>query len=382
MSAAESETITGAPAYDLWWRLLFLTLLITCLAASDARAEREETRWSGAISVPTVPHKSLQPSKTDLLDLDHEDEESEPSWWDTPLWHRLPAQEELIRRGSVNQYMNGRDTLLKLARLHGIGYNEIALINPDIDPWIPPAGASVTVPLRWILPIGLTQKSALRQRSGKRRGYRGRLVINLPEMRLYMTLADGRIATFPVGIGREGSQTPVATTHVRGKREEPTWRVPPSIQLEDPTLPKVVKAGPDNPLGTHAIYLGLPGYLIHGTNKPFGIGRRVSHGCIRMYPRHIVEMFDVVRQGDRVEIVHESVKAGWSGSQLYMSVNPGLPEHEPESESARKRRMEWVVKAAVKRRPRLTVDLDWKLAESMLERPDGYARVIGRPSHR
>ena len=105
------------------------------------------------------------------------------------------------------------------------------------------------------------------------------IVINLGEQRLYYYPRPGEVLTYPIGVSRDGYETPLGTTHVTRKKENPTWWPTRSAREEDPTLDKVVPPGPDNPLGTHALYLGWPAYLIHGTNEPFGIGRRVSRGC-------------------------------------------------------------------------------------------------------
>ncbi|MEA3292730.1 MAG: L,D-transpeptidase family protein, partial [Pseudomonadota bacterium] len=87
-------------------------------------------------------------------------------------------------------------------------------------------------------------------------------------------------------------------------------------------LPKVVAAGPDNPLGQYALRLGFPGYLIHGTNKPYGIGMRVSHGCVRMYPEDIATLFSDVPVGEPVNIVHQPYKFGWFAGELYLEAHP------------------------------------------------------------
>jgi len=137
-----------------------------------------------------------------------------------------------------------------------------------------------------------------------------------------------KIYTYPLGIGREGWSTPYKQTRIIAKKEHPDWRPPESIRQEheeagDP-LPKVVKAGPDNPLGDHALRLGLPAYLIHGTNKPWGIGMRVSHGCIRLYPEDIAELFDKVKVGTPVNIINNPYKIGEADGVLYLEAHPPL----------------------------------------------------------
>jgi len=162
------------------------------------------------------------------------------------------------------------------------------------------------------------------------------IVLNVPEMRLYYyperCAPEGpcQVASYPVSIGQMDWRTPLGTTRVTAKVENPSWIPPESIRLEAQasgrTLPDVVPPGPDNPLGAYALYLDLPGYRIHGTNRPYGVGMRITHGCVRMYPEDIEVLFSAVRLGTRVEIVNQPVKFGWSGATLYMEVHPPLEE--------------------------------------------------------
>ncbi len=207
------------------------------------------------------------------------------------------------------------DTLSDVARLYDLGYIEITTANPDVDPWLPGEGTPVTVPSRFILP------------PGPREG----IVINLAELRLYYYPPGGKeVVTHPLGIGREGWSTPTGRATVRKKRKHPTWYPPKSIIEEyaarGETLPKVVPHGPDNPLGDYAIYLTMPGYLLHGTDKPYGVGMRVSHGCIRLYPEDIERLFPMIENGTKVRIINEPFKVGLSGGELYVEVHEQLQE--------------------------------------------------------
>ena len=203
------------------------------------------------------------------------------------------------------------DTLVQLSRDYDIGFVEMRAANPDIDPWMPGANVKLVIPTMYILP------------DAPRRG----IVINLPEMRLYHY---GRPETapesFPLGVGREGLSTPVGTTAIMSKIEGPVWRPTKRMREEDPTLPEQVPAGPDNPLGTHAMYLGWPEYRIHGTNKPFGIGRRSSSGCIRMYPEDIIRLYPEVPVGTTVTVVNQPVKAAWIDNQFYIEAHPTIEQ--------------------------------------------------------
>ena len=149
------------------------------------------------------------------------------------------------------------------------------------------------------------------------------IVINLPEMRLYyFAEAEQQPETYPIGIGREGWTTPTGTSRIVRKAEAPSWYPPDSIRAERPELPAVVEPGEDNPLGSHALYLDWPAYLIHGTNRPWGIGRRISSGCIRMYPEDIVSLFERVPVNTPVTVVDQPVKLGWIGGDLYLEAHP------------------------------------------------------------
>lgn len=202
------------------------------------------------------------------------------------------------------------DTLIDLARTYDVGFVEIAVANPQLDPWLPGEASQIVLPTAHILP------------PGPREG----VVINLAEQRLYVYEGEGRASTFPIGIGREGWETPVGETQVVKKRENPTWFPPASIRREEPELPEAIPPGPDNPLGTRALYLGWPSYLIHGTNEPYGVGRRISRGCIRLYPEDILRLYERVPVGTPVRVIDEPIKLGWSDEVLYLEVHPTLKE--------------------------------------------------------
>ena len=123
------------------------------------------------------------------------------------------------------------------------------------------------------------------------------------------------VITHPIGIGREGWQTPEGYSTITRKVVQPTWTVPASVLREyaekGEPLDPVVPPGPDNPLGSHAMRLSLPSYLIHGTNKSYGVGMRVSHGCVRLYPEDIARLFPQVPVGTEVHIINEPYVAGW-----------------------------------------------------------------------
>lgn len=151
-------------------------------------------------------------------------------------------------------------------------------------------------------------------------------MVNTAVFRLFCFEKPGEVWTTPAGVGRQGWQTPVGKTKIIGERKDPAWFVPESIRLEHAKkgefLPKVVPLGPNNPLGRDALRLGFRSYLIHGTNKPYGVGMRVSHGCIRLYPEAIEQLFHRVEVGTPVEIVEQPYLLGWHGGMLYLQVHP------------------------------------------------------------
>jgi L,D-transpeptidase ErfK/SrfK len=212
--------------------------------------------------------------------------------------------------GYVQTYIvKDRESLIEVARKFGLGYNEIVDANPDLDPFIPGTGASVVIPSSWILPDVVPHEG---------------IVINLSEMRLFYFFrqrGSSLVVTFPIGIGSEGNGTPVGTFRVIEKIVKPGWYVPESILKERPQLPRVLPPGPDNPLGSHAMRLSLRTVLIHGTNKPWGVGRRVSHGCIRLYPEDITKLFELVHNGSPVTIVRQPIKIGMKGNRVFIEVN-------------------------------------------------------------
>ncbi len=221
-------------------------------------------------------------------------------------------------QGAVATY---EDTMLDIGRRFNVGYEELKLANPGVDPWIPGDGTLIVIPSRFVLP------------DAPREG----IVLNLAEMRLYyypdpVNAPRRRVITHPVSIGREGLSTPLGTTRIVSKVVNPTWYPPASIraeaEAEGEPLPLVVPPGPDNPLGTHALALARKGYLIHGTNKPFGLGMRVSHGCVRMYPEDIVSLFGAVPVDTPVHVVNQPVKSGWRDGVLYVEVHPVAGELE------------------------------------------------------
>lgn len=257
------------------------------------------------------------------------------------------------------------DTLVRIARRYNLGYREMVLANHQTDRWLPEPGGLILLPTQHVLP------------NAPRRG----IVINLAEMRLYY-FPEGRsdeVWTYPVGIGREGWQTPLASTHISSKIEAPSWTPPASIRQEYSErgieLPASIPAGPDNPLGDHALRLALPGYLLHGTNRPAGVGMKVSHGCIRLYPEDIGDLFAKVEVGTPVRIVDQPFKLGWQDGMLFLEVS--RPDYPVAGVSYQGFDMNQLVDAIIAATPEQQTHIDWQLVEQIAKQADGVPAAIG-----
>jgi L,D-transpeptidase ErfK/SrfK len=222
----------------------------------------------------------------------------------------LPTRGDLI--GNERVYVVQKDEILHdVARRYDVGFVEMRAANPTVDPWLPGEGTTVTLPTAHLLP------------NTARRG----IVINLADQRLYYFHGEpGSVTSYPIGIPRHMEEAHLGTTTIVRKRANPTWIPTQSEREEEPYLPEAIPPGPDNPLGAYALYLGWPTYVVHGTNKPDGVGRRVSHGCIRLYPEDIKALFTAVKIGTPVAIVDQPVKVGWSDGALYLEVHPTQAE--------------------------------------------------------
>ncbi len=216
-------------------------------------------------------------------------------------------------------FASDTDTLSDLARAYGLGYDEIITANPGVDPWLPGDGTPILLPTQYVLP------------SVAQHG----VVLNIATKRLFYfpEAVDGeprQVLTYPIGIGRVGWETPLGETTVVSKAKDPHWWVPASVRREhaelgDP-LPSVVPPGPDNPLGHRVLKLDIPGYLIHGTNAPYGVGMRVSHGCVRLYPENIEALYTLVDIGEAVVIVNEPYQFGHMEGSLYFEAHVPLED--------------------------------------------------------
>lgn len=227
-------------------------------------------------------------------------------------------------------FTRASDTFSYLAREYGLGYDELVAANPGVDPWLPGEDTPVVLPTQYVLPDA--------PRTG--------IVLNIASKRLFYfpepeAEEPAVVLTYPIGIGRVGWETPLGEASVISKARDPKWYPPASVRKEhaelgDP-LPAIVPAGPDNPLGRFVLKLDMPGYLIHGTNQPYGVGMRVSHGCVRLYPENIETLYPLVALGAAVSIVNQPYLLGHLDGEPVFEAHVPLEDDEvsPEDHLAR-----------------------------------------------
>jgi len=269
-------------------------------------------------------------------------------------------------------YSHQEDTFADIARRYNLGYDELVNANPGVDAWLPGEGTRIVLPTQFVLPDAPTEG----------------LVVNLAALRLFYFPKPAKdqprvVITYPIGIGMVGWATPTGTTKVVSKRKDPVWTPPESVRKEHAAdgdiLPARVPAGPDNPLGAFAMNLGWPTYLMHGTNKPAGVGMRASHGCIRLYPEDIATLFDRVAVGVPVTVVNQPLVYRWQGDSLYVQSYPPHEEHPEAAKAAKGSRFNKALADKMWQRAKPyagTVDL--KLAEQVVNDARGVAVPVSR----
>jgi L,D-transpeptidase ErfK/SrfK len=268
--------------------------------------------------------------------------------------------------GVVQVVKTGKDdTLTDIGRRFNVGYEEIMRANPGVDPWLPGEGREIVVPTRFVLP------------NAPHTG----IVINIAAMRIYYYPPVKRgekpvVYTHPIGIGKVGWSTPQGVTRIVRRQQDPTWRVPVSVRKEHhengEDLEPVIGPGPDNPLGKYAFYLQWPSYLIHGTNKPAGVGLRSSHGCIRLFPEDIEQFYNMVPIGTEVRVVNQPFVFGWQDDQLYMQAF-GVLEDDPRDWSRAQRKLLTTSLAVTLQRDLAShhEHINWMLVSSLAHAPRG-----------
>lgn len=268
--------------------------------------------------------------------------------------------------------VQGEDTLSDIARRFNLGYEEIVRANPGVDPWLPGEGREIVLPTQFVLP------------DAPREG----IVINLAQLRMFYfpKAKEGeprKVITHPIGIGKVGWKTPEGTTKVTAKAKNPTWFPPASVRKEhaeagDP-LPSKVPPGPDNPLGAYMMKLGWPSYLIHGTNKPYGVGLRSSHGCVRFYPEDIALLYDQVPIGTKVTVVNQPFVFGWQDDALYVQAFPVLEDDEREHPTAAEALLNAAISDAMWQQVKEhNAVIDLELVNEIVANPRGIAIPVSK----
>jgi L,D-transpeptidase ErfK/SrfK len=261
-----------------------------------------------------------------------------------------------------------QDTLLDIARRYSLGYEEIIRANPHVDMWLPGDGTDILLPGRRILPPGPHEG----------------VVVNLPEHRLYYFPKPKKgekpvVITYPVSIGKMDWSTPLGETRVISKQKNPSWYPPESVRKEhlangDP-LPKVVPAGPDNPLGDFAMRLAVGGgsYMLHGTNNPMAVGMAITHGCIRMYPEDVAALFPLVPVGAKVWLINDPVKVAYVDGELLLEAHPPVDSEGQSTEP----NLELLSQLLDKAVGPDTAAIHWDLARETLQAANGIPAVVG-----
>lgn len=206
-----------------------------------------------------------------------------------------------------------KDTMLDIARRNGLGYNDVDLLYPRMDAWVPPDGKRIALPTVWVVPPSQHEQ----------------LLINIAELRLYFfDKSTSTIQTNPIGIGDEGWESPLGIFSIVEKRPNPTWYIPQSLQAKYGMAS--MPPGPENPLGEFTMKFSAGAYGIHGTAMPWGVGRLVSHGCIRCYPEHIRILYPQVPVGAKLEVIYEPIKFGQIDGQVFVEAHPDVYRRIPD----------------------------------------------------
>jgi L,D-transpeptidase ErfK/SrfK len=279
----------------------------------------------------------------------------------TALTLPLPPQKNDIVGENILLRPSKNVDLGDIGQRFGVGVYEMMEANGTPSPRYVRA-SRIVVPRQFILP-----------------SVREGIVINLAELRLYyFPPGESVVMTYPIGIGRVGWETPTGTTQVIQKTANPDWRPTQAIREETwrrdgIILPDVVPAGPNNPLGQYALRLGFHQYLIHGTNMPQGVGRRVSSGCIRMHNRDVEELFDLVSVGTKVTIINQPYKVGWQGRKLF------IESHRPLSDDSRYAQQDnsAALEAITQVLQQQSASVNWRKVKTVSRQQSGIPQEVG-----
>nr|WP_228743366.1 L,D-transpeptidase family protein [Marinobacter sp. F4218] len=315
-----------------------------------------------AAAMVTAPLQAAEDAKPDQdakVQAGGEEVEGTPDR--TPRVPTFPLKGDLA--GELDVFTTRyEDTFAAIGNRIAMGYLELVKANPGVDPWLPGEGTTITLPRQYVMP------------DARREG----IVINLAEYRLYY-FTDNGVQVYPVGVGSEENPSPLTDAKVTMPLESPAWYPPASIRAEyersGEFLPRMIPPGPSNPLGSHALMLSEKGYLIHGTNKKFGVGMAVSHGCFRMYNEDISRFIYQVEKGTSVQVVRDPVKIGMSGGEVWLEVHRPNEEYPQEDRDKLWRQVFTEVEAFEKQHP--GVEMQRRAIEIAVDQADGIPIMIG-----
>lgn len=279
------------------------------------------------------------------------------------LTFSLPAEDDDVIGYIQTAIVRRGETVGGIVRKYHVGFLELLEANPQVNFNRLRSGTKLIIPTRYILP----------------QAFREGIIINLAELRLYYFPPNRSVViTFPIGIGREGEETPVVKTRIIEKRENPTWYPTQDTRekelLRGVILPPFIEPGPLNPLGDYAMRLAVRKYLIHGTNDPGGVGLRISGGCIRMYPEDIEQLYAMAGIGTSVNIVNQPIKLGWEDGTLYAEAH--VPTHKKYGrEEETLRPMSKMLMSEIRG---FNVEIDWNRALAVAEQQQGIPIDVGR----
>ncbi len=279
------------------------------------------------------------------------------------VYYMPSAGNDLIGHMTTAKVMPG-ESISDLAFRYDLGYTELLDANPGLARHKIKTERDLIIPTQYILPP---------------QQYRYGIVINIAEMRVYYFPKNKNIVyTFPIALGKIGWRTPLGKTYIVRKEEAPEWNVPKSIQkytLEKygRELPDVVPPGPENPLGDYALYLGMHGFVMHGTNDYTTIGRLVSSGCIRLYNRDITKLYDNVPLRTPVNIIYYPTKAGWQNGKLYLESHRRISHEEGMYESKMLPANSVIHHVIVGK----SVNINWNEVGKVVRRRSGIPQLIG-----
>jgi len=213
-----------------------------------------------------------------------------------------------VKGENIVHAVSSGDSLYNIARTYNVSYMSIARANKIQNPNLIFPGQKLTIPLRIIIPQAM------------KRG----LLINIPELRLFV-FRDGLLTgVHPVSVGLPTWQTPAGESVVVSKVINPAWYMPPDIAERENVKREVIPPGPDNPLGDRWIGTSIKHTGIHGTNQPMSVGQALSHGCVRLYPEDIQKIFDEVEIGDPVIFIYEPVKIYATSEEILIEAHPDV----------------------------------------------------------